>query len=391
MRICVIIAPNDRYNYGDLLFSHILRAKIGKYYDEIIDIATIDADLSRFGGHKVYSIKKINKYTRNTYFDVILAGGHSLFCPWPFVLFCLGNKYVWLSKLNVLLSKILSNYKSKIITNFISRIVFGAKTRYPYSIGKYEIKGIRKIIYNSVDGNLDVKLNSNDKRLLMSIDYLSVRNQKTYRQLKLEGLKAYSFPDSAIQISQIFSKQTLSEKISIKHNYFKTPYIIFQINRGLGELYFSDIVVNIEKILNHYDYNIYLCPIGFAQGHEDLMLLNKIYENIKKDKLVLFNSLNIWDIMGLIANCKLFIGSSLHGCITAMSYCRPYLGLEVDKTLRYINDWGLGNDYCADCTNFYSKFYNVINCAPELLIENFNYQLTKSNESFNNIQNIIIN
>ena len=148
MKTCVILAPNDRYNYGDLLFSHVLRNKIGKYYDEIIDIATIDADLTSYGGHKVHSIKTISKLTQNKHFDLILAGGHSLFCPWVFVLYCLDNKYAWLSRLNFFLSRFMGNAKSKSVTNFLSRLYFGVDTRYPYSIGKYEIKNIRKIYTN---------------------------------------------------------------------------------------------------------------------------------------------------------------------------------------------------------------------------------------------------
>ena len=359
MKNCVIIAPNDRYNYGDLLFTYVLRARIGAYYDRI--------------------------------FDVILAGGHSLFCPWPFVLYCLDNKYAWLSKFHILLSKIFSYKNSKKIINYLSRKVFGAKTRYPYSIGKYEIKGSRFIIYNSVDGNLEPDLDIEDKNILNSIDYLAVRNKKTYFQLKDNGLNVFTFPDSAIQISRIFPIQTLSERISIKQDYFKSPYIVFQINRGLGEKFFLEITRNLERIINNYNYKIYLCPIGFAKGHEDLIILKKIFEYIGKDNLILFNNLNIWDIMGLIANSKGFIGSSLHGCITAMSYCKPYLGLEVPKTVNYINDWGLGNDYCADCYNFYSKFQNMINCTPETLEKNLVYQMNKSDESFRNIQNIIAN
>ena len=269
MRICVIIAPNDRYNYGDLLFSHVLKTKLGCYYNEFVDIATIDADLSVFGGHKVYSINKIKEHTKNRNFDVILAGGHSLFCPWPFVLFCLNNKYAWLSKFNILLSKLLDRNKSKSITNCISRLVFGAKTKYPYSIGKYEIDGIRKIIYNSVDGNLDATLNKEDKRLLKSIDYLSVRNNTTCNQLKENGIQVYSYPDSAIQISQIFPIVDLLKMTSINRDYFKKSYIVFQINRGLGERSFSAIVENIKQIINHYDYKIYLCPIGLRK---DMMI-----------------------------------------------------------------------------------------------------------------------
>jgi len=94
--------------------------------------------------------------------------------------------------------------------------------------------------------------------------------------------------------------------------------------------------------------------------------------------------------MGLIANSQCFIGSSLHGCITAMSYCKPYLGVEVSKTLNYIKDWGLGEDYCSECTDFYMKLSNALSCTPEVLKNNLNFQLNKSNENFKNIEKILV-
>lgn len=386
MKTCVLIAPNDRYNYGDLLFSYVLRAKIGDLYDKIINIATIDADLSLVGGDRVHSIKRMQKLTGKDHYDVIVAGGHSLFCPWPFVLYCLDDKYRWLSKLNILLSKFLGQKKSMSVTNRISALVFGAKTRYPYSIGKFEMKGIRKIIYNSVDGNIDDQLEPSDKRLLSSVDYLSVRNKKTHTLLTDNGLNAIAYPDSAIQISRLFPVESLMDKVSIKHEYFESPYIVFQINRELGESYFTEIITNLKNILNNHDLKVYLCPIGFAKGHDDLIVLDKIHKAINNDNLYIFDNLNIWDIMSLIANSKGFIGSSLHGCITAMSYCRPHLGINVRKTQCYIRDWGLGDNFCADSRNFYSAFSNIVNCKPEILEENLNYQLTKSDESFRKIR-----
>ena len=386
MKTCVLIAPNDRYNYGDLLFSYVLRAKIGDLYDKIINIATIDADLSLVGGDRVHSIKRMQKLTGKDHYDVIVAGGHSLFCPWPFVLYCLDDKYIWLSKLNILLSKFLGQKKSMSVTNRISAQVFGAKTRYPYSIGKFEMKGIRKIIYNSVDGNIDNQLEPSDKRLLSSVDYLSVRNKKTHTLLTDNGLNAIAYPDSAIQISRLFPVDYLMDKVSIKHKYFESPYIVFQINRELGESYFTEIITNLKNILNNHDLKVYLCPIGFAKGHDDLIVLDKIHKAINNDNLYIFDNLNIWDIMSLIANSKGFIGSSLHGCITAMSYCRPYLGINVIKTQCYIRDWGLGDNFCSDSRNFYSAFSNIVDCNPEILEENLNYQLTKSDESFRKIR-----
>ncbi len=386
MKTCVIIAPNDRYNYGDLLFSHILREKIGEYYDTVINVATIDSDLSQFGGHKVHSIKKIKDLVGNNNFDVILAGGHSLFCQWPFVLFCLGHKYEWLSKLNVLFSKALGSAKANRIVNNLSRFVFGASTKYPYSIGKFEIKGIHKLIYNCIDGNFDECLDITDKKILKSVDHLSIRNKTTHTKLKGLGIDSFVAPDSAIQISQIFPIQTIIDRASINPEYFKSSYIVFQVNRGLEEQHISAICCNLAKITKEHNIKIYLCPIGFAKGHEDLMALNKIYECMANDKIRLFEKLNIWDIMCLIANSQGFIGTSLHGCITAMSYCRPYIGLDVTKTLDYIRDWGLGNDFCASCNDFFNKYINLKNCPQKLLDGNFQDQLKKSEDNFRNLR-----
>lgn len=389
MRTCVIIAPNDRYNYGDLLFSHVLREMIGEYYDKIFDVATVDSDLSQYGGHKVHSIKCIQNLVGHSNFDLILAGGHSLFCPWPFVLFCLDDKYKWLNKLNVLLSKLLGPQRANRFINQLSMVVFGGNTKYPYSVGKFEIKGINNIIYNAVDGYLGESIDHKDKRILSSIDYLSVRNNNTHDKLGKWGIGSHISPDSAIQLSKIFPLQEVRNQISIDPEYLKSSYIVFQVNRSLGEQYISDICKNIRTIINDHNLKVYLCPIGFAKGHEDLVALKKIYRNINSGNIHLFENLNIWDIMSLIANSKGFVGSSLHGCITAMSYCRPYIGLEVPKTLDYIRDWGLGDDFCANCKSFEQQLENAINCPQELLDRNFAHQLNKSNDNFLNIQKVI--
>ncbi len=396
MKRCCIIAPNDRYNYGDLLFTHVVLEKLGKAYDEISHIATIDQDLTGVGGHKVTSIKTLQDKNRPGPFDVIVAGGHSLFCPWPFVLYCLDKRYVPLSRLNYGLKKLIGEKISDKLIQHLSQVIFGVKTAYPYSIGKQEFTGINKLIYNSVDGNLQSPLSKKDKKILESVDYLSVRSKRTWEILKDNGLNALFYPDSAIQISSIFPKETLIDKVEnteikslIEASQGSTRYIVFQINRELGEKSFNDIIRNLRDILNRKDIGIVLCPIGFAMGHDDLMILEKIYDALNADRVKLYPSLTIWDIMTLIAYSEGFIGSSLHGCITAMSYCRPYLGLNVTKTTEYIKDWGLGEQFCSNCNDFSSQLDSVLNYSKGRLERNLNSQLQLSEESFKNIQSIL--
>src|SRR5699024_2081618 len=50
---------------------------------------------------------------------------------------------------------------------------------------------------------------------------------------------------------------------------------------------------------------------------------------------------NIYEIMGLIAFSKVYLGTSLHGAITAMSYLVPAIGLnrKVHKLESYMRTW----------------------------------------------------
>ncbi len=53
----------------------------------------------------------------------------------------------------------------------------------------------------------------------------------------------------------------------------------------------------------------------------------------------LINQPNIFDIMWLIKHSQMYIGSSLHGTITAMSFGVPYVGYGARKLKAYIEQW----------------------------------------------------
>ena len=54
---------------------------------------------------------------------------------------------------------------------------------------------------------------------------------------------------------------------------------------------------------------------------------------------------SIWDIMSLISQAEIYVGSSLHGAITAMSYNRPLIGFGPRKLQTYIETWYETNAY----------------------------------------------
>ena len=70
-----IYAPNDRFNYGDLIFPYILHHYLKSIVDDIVFCSTTKADLTDLGGHEVidfrvlYQIdtKEYDNYLREIY------------------------------------------------------------------------------------------------------------------------------------------------------------------------------------------------------------------------------------------------------------------------------------------------------------------------------------
>lgn len=393
MKKLIIIAPNDRYNYGDLLFTHIIKWQLKDCYDGFIDIATIDNDLSNVGGNKVHSIKYLYKLSKDEKCDLIVAGGESLFSPWTICLSYLSEKYAIIQYVLRLLRRLFNSNIIFRIENKLGALLFNARTQYPYTIGKNEISFINKLFYNSVGGNSlsNNIINHSNINILKTADYLSVRDQNSYDILQSKNLNCNLVPDSAILMSTLYSipdlNKYISKNISVTSN---EKYIVFQINLLFGTKFFNEICELLHLIHNKFNVKIILCPIGYALGHDDHKVLSQIANTMNSDYIICFNEvLKVWDIMYLIANSQLFIGSSLHGVITAMSYNVPYIGILVDKTISYIKTWGLSkNSYSYNLELMDKIKYHLSSSNDELMKINSNIQKEKSLQSFKTMRMI---
>lgn len=101
----------------------------------------------------------------------------------------------------------------------------------------------------------------------------------------------------------------------------------------------QSIVSQLKAINYQTGYKILLCPIGTASGHEDDIVLSRIYEKIPNIS-ILINNPKIDDIIKYIAFSEIFLGTSLHGVITAMNYGVLYVGINqsVTKQIEYIKN-----------------------------------------------------
>ena len=394
MNRLIILAPNDRYNYGDLIFSHIIKWQLSDVYDDFINVATIENDLTSVGGDKVHGISYLYHLPENDTYDLIVAGGESLFSNWAVCLSYLSGKYRFLPIFSRLLRKLCNEYIALRIENKLGAALFHARTQYPYTIGKNELPFINKLFYNAVGGNsllVNKMINNKNIKLLRNIDYLSIRDINTYTVLQEKGIKCFLVPDSAILMSNLYPREKLKYLISttIQHFIESTPnYVVFQINKFIGLNNLDEICTLLQKIHIEFGVDILLCPIGYAIGHEDPVALSQIAERINKPYIHMLQSvLSIWDIMYLISSSKLFIGSSLHGVITAMSFNVPYIGINVEKTISYIDTWSKYKK------QNYSHGFDILDMVRakllnNLLLEDSQKQKNLVIKSFNIIKNI---
>jgi hypothetical protein len=391
-KVLYILAPNDRFNYGDLLFSKIISLYFRKYVDHIVMCSTSEADLTNVGGDKVYSYQILYNVNPDNENFLIVAGGESLFVSWATIMSYVNPKidrYMTFSM--KYFGRRITNYISNPIIDWFYKLKRRPKTRYPFTIGKNELNNFRCIIYNSLGASwlkyrplfLKKKFNLN---IVKSVDYISVRDGDTQAALQKVGIYVPIMPDCAILLSKYYNEDFLIKNVRqvIENKIIKNSYIFFQVNLGLEKEHKEELVELAKEIYSKFNKKLCLCPIGTAMGHNDDIALRDIASYLDQNSYILVEKPTVWDIVWLIKNASLYIGSSLHGVITSMSYGTPFIGHSVLKLQAYINRW------CDNPNLHYSSINGVFNIIEDALKDkvDISIQDKKIFESFNNMSKL---
>ncbi len=380
-----ILAPNDRFNYGDLLFPHIICHYFSASDYNLIFCSTTESDLSDFGGIPTLAHKILYNANEHESNFLIIAGGDSLCIEWPLIL----------SFIDKNIEKIDYFIRPKILNKFVKSLYIKKKyhigTKFPYTIGKNELKNFNGIFYNSLGGaylsqHLELLRDESTLEILKSADYLSVRDSVTADLLRNNNIQCKTVADSAILMSAIFQEEYLEGKLSKSLVKPTSKYLLFQINLTYAinnANAYSDLL---NLVYQKYGYRIILCPIGTAYGHSDQEALSLIASDLISDSYQLIHKPSIWDIMWLIKHSVIYIGTSLHGTITAMSFGVPFAVHGPIKLKYYLNCWG-GEQFFA---NDHSDLKTIINqqlIKPDRL--DSESQKATVLKSFNTIKNLI--
>ncbi|MNK18135.1 Polysaccharide pyruvyl transferase [compost metagenome] len=353
----VVFGPHDRMNYGDFLFPLMLDFAFSKKTKEKIcfdKYSLISSDFRSIGAFRSNNYKYLKKNIQNEKIDVIImSGGESLLAKWS-------NLYSYINPIYDYFYQHPKLKNSRIFRN-IPKFILGGKTEYPFLIDKNNFTRDFKVIYNAVGGGYGLK--ENQIEILRNSDLCALRENMSYSYIKDKYKDVSLVPDSAIILSDVYELATPQIK-----RLEKEKYIIFQISNHKHQNCLNEVCSQLIDILNNFDYKIILCPIGTAKGHEDHIALNYILNNINHPNITLFSeNPKINEIISLIAHSEIYIGTSLHGIITSMSYGVPYIGLNPTQTKlkAYVETWGieeLKNIY--NTFAFYDECANIIQSLP---------------------------
>lgn len=347
MRLCVFGAF-DRFNYGDLLFPLVLERglKNASFEKQWEYYGLIASDLSRAGGKPTESISRfLLSSTNEAPRTLIIAGGEVLDASWTTV-----TSYL-LPKAAEVLIRGTRKLLGERITDGLSRRYLGLNYSRPFVIAPDQSDGQMLVLYNAVGGSGILKMMPSEKELLArelnKASYISVRDRATKEQILSLGIdkEVYLAPDSGILISDIFQAYA-EEQVYSAHipNILETeqPYLCFQCSRRFANGREQEIAEQLISVCRKQKLRILLLSIGLATGHEDDVAVNRIGRVIGDRMPVLIPDItHIRQIAYYISKSALFMGTSLHGVITAISYGVPYVGFaaDVSKLHCFLETW----------------------------------------------------
>lgn len=369
-----LVGAIDRYNYGDVLFPIITKMALEKRMENLeFDYYGYQvSDLSEFGAYKT---KTVHQMIDDDPDVILVVGGEVLRSTWKLTYLFLLNDYVKAGRINKLVSKI----PNRIIDPIFRRIM-GYKHKYPWIFEKKHFPNTI-VIYNTVGGFLNkFKFDNQNKNYYEKINnaaYISVRESATRKALQEIGLQnVLGFPDSAFLMSDFFPKDYLAQNKYNSKVQFK-DYIVFQIGKKYGMGNIDEIVKQLLIFLKETNKDIILLPIGRVALHEDLTPLSMIKQEIDKtefrDQVVLIENTTIYETMSIIANSQLFIGTSLHGNVTALSYGIPSVGLDprVSKLNYLLQTYSIADQSIAvEYSKINEEMQKSLNIDKQNLIEN---------------------
>lgn len=200
-------------------------------------------------------------------------------------------------------------------------------------------------------------------RAKKELDYLSVRG--VISKKVLDGHLAVNNPYIRISpdLGWLFPKYIDKH---IQDNRSKTinldcKYMVFQASEGLDIYNQIDFIANaLNEFQSKSGIKVVLLPIMKTKGiWNEAEVMRAIYDASHEELLLLSNELDILQVGEVIKKSMFFVGSSLHGAITALAYGKPAVNIREGINTKIQDLHGMRDR--ATC------FANSWSCLPGVL------------------------
>jgi hypothetical protein len=375
MKKLIIYGAYDRYNYGDNVMPVLFELFINKYYPELtscyelIFASISSSDLTRYEAKATKSIDLILKESGEDVAAIIVIGGEVL-CASSSTLF-MHMEHPFGANFTIrAVGKLLPR-----IADRLAKIFYPVPWEYPYIPDKNKLpKGV-KVAFNTIGGDLKSLSNENKYKVLECLgqaDFLSVRDSRTAHALgSIDDVK--KFPDSVCAVADLID-DSVFERFTRKGllGDLNDGYICFQAAPHKIGVDVQIVSRELKKIARKFKLKVMLLPIGYAAGHDDYEFLEKV-RCIDPEIFSISYGLNIWEIMFLIKSSRIFLGTSLHGCITALSFGVRCVGVNpaIYKLDEFMKNWGVAPfDKSYELESLVDCLGDALSVGEEELIEN---------------------
>ena len=291
----------DFENFGDLLFTDVLKAHLEKRItvNEIIYFAPKACKMPNKEVW-VHAVTELENFVKDKKIDAIIIGGGDL---------------VHLRKIRTYMPHVSED-------GWVTYDVLYMWVIPSLIALKYEIP----LAWNAP--GVPLHFSKTDKEIVsylcQTVKYISVRDEEAKNELKqaVAENKIHVVPDSVLSIKNIFKTKQLDEIFdNLNVAVVRKHFVFVQFNITTTESDFEHYAVSLNKIRQETGWDVLIQPIGYACG--DLDAIDKFMALYGEDFISPPQHYDQYEILALIANSALYIGTSLHGAIVANSYNVP--------------------------------------------------------------------
>ena len=203
-------------------------------------------------------------------------------------------------------------------------------------------------------------------------DHASVRDTESRLLLQKAGVEAQMgvVPDTAVEVSRLWKEEEISSAYedAFAHRRRDVPErtLAFHVNARLAGEDVSIVAAHIDSICGKLEATPVLLAIG--PSHGDVETQRAVAGEMSSDPLLVDRPRSLREVAACIARSELYVGSSLHGMITACSFGRRCILISAREDHKYggfLDHLGLGSWQARSWTGAEQKIDDLLHAPAE--------------------------